>query len=124
MIWGRWLAVAALGGGLIGGCVVYTDIIAARFNSGLIDSPADPTRLPFDRKESIVVALLREELMDAYFEQGDACERAWGGQLGLTSNVCVGLDRASPLPHRDRDPFVEYVKCFAFESDPGECRIL
>ncbi len=118
---GRLIALGLLG--LVGACVIKTDLIAQQFNSGAIDTPSDPARLPSERKEAIVVQLLREELMDAYFQQGKACGAVWGEPAG--TNVCAGLDRASRYPDpKESDPFVEYVKCFAYETEREDCDVL
>lgn len=103
----RWvaaaLAAAAIG---IGGCVVRTDVVPMAFNAGALDSGGDPFRDPAKRKASIVERIVKIELADAYFGQGDG--------LGATYSVGDWMLNAS----HDAGRFLDLVSCAAYGAGP------
>jgi predicted acylesterase/phospholipase RssA len=83
---------------LFAGCLIKTDLIGSAFNGGVIDTSAgDPFRAPADVRADTVARLVKAELIDGYFAQGDHAD--------APHRVADWMDRAAA----DRTGFWERV---------------
>lgn len=72
--------------------LVKTDKLAGTFNAGAIDtSGGDPHRAPAAARAELVARLVKQELVDGYFAQGEH---------GRLHDVAAWLDRAADDPER------------------------
>ena len=55
---------------LVAGCAFKTDALLDRFNSGALDSPADPFRTHDEVSRGLVARTVRDAMIGAYFAQG------------------------------------------------------